>query len=261
MLLRILNNDIQNDACYREKSDRTDLPFSYTTFFFTKRIDTFQTLNVARTTLTLLDKRKISKPSFQKVFPFFAQLFIQHSNDLKKEDQRRHNGSSRTASGEESQPSCEFSRSARPEWRINQETTGCQFISPTRLFRISLLRLPHATTTTTTTCTRYAGQLANSVEGKGEKVAERAGSFRPTAGKLYEVLSAASSFHFTGRRLFLASRIRFNAKQPIRRLAIEPHAIFPRPFWLLLYLPRLFAAGSRLIVTNARDDREIIVWL
>ena len=58
-------------------------------------------------------------------------------------------------------------------------------------------------------------------------------AFAQRQGKLYEVLSATSSFHFTGRRLLLAARIRFNANS---LSAIEPQAIFLRPFQLLLYL-------------------------
>lgn len=58
----------------------------------------------------------------------------------------------------------------------------------------------------------HAGQLAIRVKRKRErKSSDRVGSFHPTARKLYEVLSATSSFDFTGRRLLLATRIRFNA--------------------------------------------------
>lgn len=58
----------------------------------------------------------------------------------------------------------------------------------------------------------HAGQLAIRVKRKRErKSSDRVGTFHPTARKLYEVLSATSSFDFTGRRLLLATRIRFNA--------------------------------------------------
>lgn len=46
-------------------------------------------------------------------------------------------------------------------------------------------------------------QLATSVKGKREKEAIVSAAFGQQAGKLYEVLSATSSFHFTGRRLLL----------------------------------------------------------
>lgn len=101
--------------------------------------------------------------------------------------------------------------SAKPEWRINEETTGCRFISLVTVFPVSLLRLP-CTTTTMATCKRYTRANLPSVWKERErKSSDRVGSFRPTARKLYEVLSATSSFDFTGRRLLLATRIRFNA--------------------------------------------------
>lgn len=99
--------------------------------------------------------------------------------------------------------------------RINEETTGCQFISLATLFRVSLLRLPRSTTT----CTRYIytrTQLATSVKGKREKEAIMSAAFGQQAGKLYEVLSATSSFHFTGRRLLLREFKR--RERPIRNV-------------------------------------------
>lgn len=57
-------------------------------------------------------------------------------------------------------------------------------------------------------------QLATSVKGKREKEAIVSAAFGQQAGKLYEVLSATSSFHFTGRRLLLREFKR--RERPIR---------------------------------------------
>lgn len=74
-------------------------------------------------------------------------------------------------------------------------------------------------------------QLATSVKGKREKEAIVSAAFGQQAGKLYEVLSATSSFHFTGRRLLLRE---FKRRERPIQSGGSLSTIFLRPFRFLL---------------------------
>lgn len=67
--------------------------------------------------------------------------------------------------------------------RINEETTGCQFISLATLFRVSLLRLPRSTTTCTRYIYIYEDPTCHQRERKERKRGDHVGSFRPTGGE------------------------------------------------------------------------------
>lgn len=87
--------------------------------------------------------------------------------------------------------------SAKPEWRINEETTGCRFISLVTVFPASLLRLP-CTTTTMATRKRYTRANLPSVwkEREREKAAIVSAAFTQRQGSF-------TRFFLLPRRLIL----------------------------------------------------------
>lgn len=150
--------------------------------------------------------------------------------------------------------------SAKPEWRINEETTGCRFISLVTVFPVSLLRLP-CTTTTMATCKRYTRANLPSVWKEREKKQRSCRQLSPNGKEALRGSFCYLVVWFYGSSPSSCDANSIQREQPIRRLAIEPQAIFLRPFQLLLYLLFRLTPGNRAIIISAHQDRKIIVQL
>lgn len=144
--------------------------------------------------------------------------------------------------------------------RINEETTGCQFISLATLFRVSLLRLPRATTTCTIYIYIYIYEdpTCHQRERKERKRGDRVGSFRPTGGEALRGSFCHLVVSFYGSS---PSSSRIQTKRTAytkRRFAIDN---FPAPVSIsfMLFLMSI-TIGHRPIILPAKIC-EIIVQL
>lgn len=107
----------------------------------------------------------------------------------------------------------------------------------------------------------HAGQLAIGVKRKREEKQRSCRQLSPNGKEALRGSFCHLVVWFYGSSPSSCDANSIQREQPIRRLAIEPQAIFLRPFQLLLYLLFRLTPGNRAIIISAHQDRKIIVQL